>query len=74
MGKRKHTEIALSDENNDDTDADDALLELGKERLKAAQAELALAQRNVINVAQSLEDIRQKFALVVGMRWILCLD
>ena len=57
--KRRRTEITLqnSGENNNNADA---LLELGKERLKAAQAELALAQQNVMDVAQNLEDIRQK--------------
>jgi hypothetical protein len=57
--KRRRKEITLenSGENNNNADA---LLELGKERLKAAQAELALAQQNVMDVAQNLEEIRQK--------------
>lgn len=57
--KRRRTEITLQNSGEKNNKAD-ALLELGKERLKAAQAELALAQQNVMNVAQNLEDIRQK--------------
>ena len=56
--KRRRTEITL--ENSYENHNTDALLELGKERLKAAQAELAIAQQKVMDVAQNLEDIRQK--------------
>ena len=56
--KRRRTEITL--ENSDENNSTDALLELGKERLKAAQAEMALAHQNVMDLAQNLEDIRQQ--------------
>jgi hypothetical protein len=49
--KRRRTEITL--QNSDENNSTDALLELRKEQLKAAQAELAIAQRNV-------EDLRQQ--------------